>query len=124
MLAEKIAFECQPVVVFAPDLFRGNPWKEVGTNGCNSEGETYEEWRSCHPDDRVSVDIRAAASALREQYGVSSISLFGQCYGGGRALEATARMYPNDTIDDVNGERGPPHGKQDITFDVSTILPI
>lgn len=29
-LAEKIAFECQPVVVMAPDLFRGNPWKEVG----------------------------------------------------------------------------------------------
>jgi hypothetical protein len=64
-----------------------------------------------HPDDRVSVDIRAAAAALREQYGVSSVSLFGSCYGGGRALEATARVYPKDTMDDVNGEEGPTHGK-------------
>eukprot|EP00551_Chaetoceros_affinis_P009326 CAMPEP_0203662414 /NCGR_PEP_ID=MMETSP0090-20130426/386_1 /ASSEMBLY_ACC=CAM_ASM_001088 /TAXON_ID=426623 /ORGANISM="Chaetoceros affinis, Strain CCMP159" /LENGTH=719 /DNA_ID=CAMNT_0050525195 /DNA_START=129 /DNA_END=2288 /DNA_ORIENTATION=- len=109
LLADKIAFECQPVVVFVPDLFRGKPWKEEGNSGCNSEGQSYEEWRACHPDDRVSVDIRAAAAALREQYGVSSVSLFGQCYGGGRALEVTARSYPNDTLDDVNGELGPPH---------------
>ncbi len=111
MLAEKIAFECQPVVVFAPDLFRGNPWKEDSKTGLNDKGETYEEWRACHPDQRVSVDIRAAAAALREQYGVSSISLFGQCFGGGRALEATARSYPNDSMDDIRGEMGPPHGK-------------
>jgi len=77
--------------------------------GFNYEGESYEEWRACHPDDRVSIDIRAAAAALREQYGVSSVSLFGLCYGGGRALEATARVYPKDTMDDVNGEEGPQH---------------
>ena len=112
MLADKIAFECQPAVVFAPDLFRGEPWKEDESNpGFSESGKSYEEWRACHPDDRVSVDIRAAAAALREQYGVSSISLFGTCYGGGRALEATARVYPNDTTDDVNEEEGPSHGK-------------
>ncbi len=111
MLADKIAFECQPVVVFAPDMFRGKPWKEDRTNpGFNDEGESYEEWRACHPDERVSVDIRAAAAALREQYGVSSVSLFGLCYGGGRALEATARVYPNNSMNDVNGEEGPQHG--------------
>ena len=111
-LADKIAFECQPVVVFAPDLFRGKPWKEDEENpGFNGGGESYEEWRACHPDERVSVDIRAAAAALREQYGVSSISIFGTCYGGGRALEAAARVYPNDTMDDVNEEEGPPHGE-------------
>eukprot|EP00557_Chaetoceros_sp_GSL56_P012234 CAMPEP_0176484416 /NCGR_PEP_ID=MMETSP0200_2-20121128/4442_1 /TAXON_ID=947934 /ORGANISM="Chaetoceros sp., Strain GSL56" /LENGTH=768 /DNA_ID=CAMNT_0017880887 /DNA_START=92 /DNA_END=2395 /DNA_ORIENTATION=- len=109
-LADKIAFECQPVVVFAPDLFRGKPWEEEKSNpGYNAQGESYEEWRSLHPEDRVSVDIRAAAAALREQYGVSSISLFGTCYGGGRALEATARVYPYDTLDDVNREEGPTH---------------
>lgn len=111
VLCEKIAFECQPVVVFAPDLFRGNPWQEVSNTGLNAKGENYEEWRASHPEQRVSVDIRAAASVLKEQYGVSSISLFGQCYGGGRALEATARSYPYDTLDDINGEMGPPHGK-------------
>lgn len=37
--------------------------------------------------------------------------MFGQCFGGGRALEATARSYPNDTMDDIGGETGPPHGK-------------
>jgi Dienelactone hydrolase and related enzymes len=111
-LADKVAFECQPVVVFAPDLFRGKPWEEDSSNpGYNNQGESYEEWRSLHPEDRVSVDIRAAAAALREQYGVSSVSLFGTCYGGGRALEATARVYPRDTMDDVNGEEGPTHGK-------------
>ena len=26
-LAEKIAFECQPIVVMIPDLFRGNPFQ-------------------------------------------------------------------------------------------------
>jgi hypothetical protein len=111
VLADKIAFECQPVVVFAPDLFRGNPWKEDEAHpGFNTKGESYEDWRACHPDDRVSIDIRAAAAALREQYGVSSISIFGTCYGGGRALEATARVYPKDTMNDVNEEEGPPHG--------------
>lgn len=111
MLADKIAFECQPVVVFVPDLFRGKPWKECAENpGFNGEGESYEQWRACHPDDRVSIDIRAAAAALREQYGVSSVSLFGLCYGGGRALEATARVYPNGSTDDINEEEGPPHG--------------
>ena len=111
-LADKIAFECQPVVVFAPDLFRGKPWEEDKTNpGFNKEGDSYEEWRAYHPDDRVSIDIRAAAAALREQYGVSSISIFGTCYGGGRALEAAARVYPNDSMNDVNEEEGPPHGK-------------
>ena len=111
-LVDKIAFECQPVVVFAPDLFRGDPWKEDASNpGFNVKGQSYEEWRTNHPDDRVSIDIRAAAAALRENYGVNSISIFGTCYGGGRALEATARVYPHNTIDDVNGEEGPPHGK-------------
>ena len=111
-LADKIAFECQPVVVFAPDLFRGKPWKEDTANpGFNKVGDSYEEWRACHPDDRVSIDIRAAAAALREQYGVSSISIFGTCYGGGRALEAAARVYPNDSMNDVNEEAGPPHGE-------------
>ena len=75
MLAEKIAFECQPVVVFAPDLFRGNPWLEEGETGFNKDGQTYEEWRSTHVDQRVSIDIRAAAAVMREKYGVSSISL-------------------------------------------------
>ena len=75
MLAEKIAFECQPVVVFAPDLFRGKPWKEENGSGFNQEGQNYEEWRSMHADQRVSVDIRAAAAVMREKYGVSSISL-------------------------------------------------
>lgn len=111
-LVDKIAFECQPVVVFAPDLFRGDPWNEDASNpGFNVKGQSYEEWRTNHPDDRVSIDIRAAAAALRENYGVNSISIFGTCYGGGRALEATARVYPHNTIDDVNGEEGPPHGK-------------
>jgi len=110
MLADKIAFECQPVVVFAPDMFRGKPWKESKEEpGFNDAGESYEEWRACHPDDRVSIDIRAAAAALREQYGVQSVSLFGLCYGGGRALEATARVYPTGSTDDINEEEGPSH---------------
>jgi len=110
LLADKIAFECQPVVVFAPDLFRGNPWKEDDANpGFNKAGDSYEDWRASHPDDRVSIDIRAAAAALREQYGISSLSIFGTCYGGGRALEAAARVYPKDTMNDENEEEGPPH---------------
>lgn len=110
-LADKIAFECQPVVVFVPDMFRGLPWKQDETKPgrVDEEGRTYDEWRDMHSDQRVSVDIRAAAAALRNQYAVSSISLFGTCYGGGRALEATARVYPNDTMDCESGMVGPPH---------------
>jgi len=110
-LADKIAFECQPVVVFVPDMFRGLPWKQDETKPgrVDEKGRTYEEWRDLHSDQRVSVDIRAAAAALRKQYAVSSISLFGTCYGGGRALEATARVYPNDSMDCESGIDGPPH---------------
>lgn len=107
-LAEKIAFECQPVVVMVPDLFRGNAWKEDPTTpGFNEKGQDYEEWRAKHPDIRVSVDIRAAAAVLREQYGVSSVVVWGTCYGGGRALEVAAGYLPNGEIHDVDGAIGP-----------------
>lgn len=107
-LAEKIAFECQPVVCMVPDLFRRDPWKEdVSTPGFNERGQDYEEWRATHPDIRVSIDIRAAAAVLREQYGVSSVVVWGTCYGGGRALEAAAGYFPNGIVHDVDGAIGP-----------------
>lgn len=106
VLAETIAFECQPVVVMIPDLFRGHPWTGP-SNGVNDQGQTYEEWRATHNDLRVSVDIRAAAACLRETYGVSSVVVFGTCYGGGRALEAASGWF--DSIHDVDGRTvGPP----------------
>jgi dienelactone hydrolase len=107
-LAEKIAFECQPVVCMVPDLFRGSPWKEDSTTpGFNEQGQDYEDWRNTHSDIRVSVDIRAAAAVLREQYGVSSIVVWGTCYGGGRALEAAAGYLPDGMVHDVDGTIGP-----------------
>ena len=108
MLAEKIAFECQPVVVMVPDLFRGNPWKEDPTTpGFNEKGQDYEEWRSEHSDLRVSVDVRAAAAVLKEQYGVNSLVVWGTCFGGGRALEIAAGYLPQGQIHDVDGSIGP-----------------
>jgi dienelactone hydrolase len=118
MLVETIAFECQPVVVMAPDLFRQNPWKPVKTTTppsssepfVNEQGLTYEEWRTRHADAwRVSIDIRAAAACLRQRYGVSSVVVWGTGYGGGRALEAAAGYLPNNyNVHDVNGQVGPP----------------
>jgi len=107
-LADKIAFECQPVVVMAPDLFRGLPWEEDAESkkgpGHNSRGENYEQWRSNHPDGRVNADIRAAAATLRRQYGISSIAVFGTCYGGGRALEAAAGWSPSDATNTADAD--------------------
>mmetsp|Transcript_43990 Transcript_43990/g.106085 ORF Transcript_43990/g.106085 Transcript_43990/m.106085 type:complete len:715 (-) Transcript_43990:49-2193(-) len=116
MLAEKIAFECQPVVVMVPDLFRGKPWKEdPNTPGFNEKGQEYEEWRAQHEDIRVNIDIRAAAAVLREQYGVSSVVVWGTCFGGGRALEAAAGYLPNNgQIHDVDGAIGPVPVKPDV----------
>ena len=106
-LAEKIAFECQPIIVMVPDLFRGNPWTPKTTDTFNESRQTYEEWRATHDDLRVSVDIRSAAACLRETYGVSSVVVWGTCYGGGRALEAASGWY--DSIHDVDGSTiGPP----------------
>ena len=108
-LAEKIAFECQPVVCMVPDLFRENPWREDSTTpGFNEQGQDYEEWRAMHCDElRVSVDIRAAGTILREQYAVSSIVVWGTCFGGGRALEIAAGYLPGGKIMDVDGMIGP-----------------
>jgi dienelactone hydrolase len=106
-LAEKIAFECQPVVVMAPDLFRGNPWKEVESSGLNDAGESYEQWRAGHDDRRVNIDIRAAAACLRQQYAVTSVVVWGTCYGGGRALEAASGYFQDDNVFDVDGNVGP-----------------
>lgn len=106
-LAAKIAFECQPIVVMVPDLFNGNPWTRP-TDGVNEKEQTYEQWRATHSDLQVSVNIRAAAACLRERYGVSSVVLWGTCYGGGRALEAAAGWLPGGNIHDVNGRLGPP----------------
>eukprot|EP00977_Amphora_coffeiformis_P010056 scaffold2353_cov167-Amphora_coffeaeformis.AAC.47 len=106
-LAEKIAFECQPVVVMVPDLFNGDPW-EGKTSEKNAKGQSYEEWRAQHSDIRVSVNIRAAAACLRERYGVSSVVVWGTCYGGGRALEVAAGYFPGGNIHDVDGRVGPP----------------
>jgi dienelactone hydrolase len=106
-LAEKIAFECQPVVVMIPDLFRGDPWTEDSVDAINAKGQTYEQWRATHDDLRVSVDIRAAAACLRETYGVSSVVVWGTCYGGGRALEAASGWCAS--VHDVDGVTiGPP----------------
>jgi len=118
-LADKIAFECQPVVVFVPDMFRGDPWtmnptvdEEDGV-ARNEKGKSYEEWRASHPDRRVDVDIRAAAAVLREKYAVSSIAVWGTCYGGGRALEAAAGWYEGGASsyyeDAFSDRRAPPH---------------
>lgn len=130
MLAEKIAFECQPVVVMVPDLFRGNPWKEDRTTpGFNEDGQDYEEWRSQHSDLRVSVDIRAAAAVLRDQYGVSSVVVWGTCYGGGRALEIAAGYLPDGKIHDTDGSIGPLPVEPDVVvawyptrYDVSALF--
>ena len=106
-LAEKIAFECQPIIVMVPDLFRGNPWTSTTTDTVNESGQTYEMWRAMHDDLRVSVDIRCAAACLRETYGVSSVVVWGTCYGGGRALEAASGWC--ESIHDVDGSTiGPP----------------
>ncbi|KAL3778323.1 hypothetical protein ACHAWO_011173 [Cyclotella atomus] len=115
-LADKIAFECQPVVVLVPDLFRGNPWTEepsVGEDGVERNGQrkSYEEWRVSHPDRRVDVDIRAAAAVLRERYAVSSIAVWGTCFGGGRALEAASAWYSGGVesyYNDAFSSRPPP----------------
>ena len=117
-LADKIAFECQPVVVIVPDMFRGDPWSEERVNDSDDvERQTlYEEWRAKHPEYRVDIDIRAAASVLRERYAVSSIAVWGTCYGGGRALEAAAGWYPGCTstsyYEEMNSSQSkppPPH---------------
>ena len=118
-LADKIAFECQPVVVFVPDMFRGDPWTlnpivdEVDGVARNEKGKSYEEWRASHPERRVDVDIRAAAAVLREKYAVSSIAVWGTCYGGGRALEAAAGWYEGGASsyyeDAFSDRRAPPH---------------
>ena len=117
-LADKIAFECQPVVVFVPDMFRGDPWTinptvdEAGV-ARNEKGKSYEEWRASHPERRVDVDIRAGAAVLREKYAVSSIAVWGTCYGGGRALEAAAGWYDGGASsyyeDAFSDRRAPPH---------------
>mmetsp|Transcript_3630 Transcript_3630/g.8037 ORF Transcript_3630/g.8037 Transcript_3630/m.8037 type:complete len:858 (+) Transcript_3630:206-2779(+) len=117
-LADKIAFECQPVVVIVPDLFRGKPWTtdtKVDEDGVerNEDGKSYEEWRAMHPGGRVDVDIRASAAVLRERYAVASIAVWGTCYGGGRALEAAAGWYAGGAsayYEDALGDRKlPPH---------------
>ena len=107
VLAAKIAFECQPIVVMVPDLFNGRPWTGP-TDGKNEEGQTYEEWRATHSDLQTSVNIRAAAACLRERYGVSSVVVWGTCYGGGRALEAACGWLPGDNVHDIDGRVGPP----------------
>ena len=96
-LCDKIAFECQPCVVMAPDLFRSKPWiEDRERQGFNTDGESYEEWRSHHPEGRVHFDIRTTAAVLRERYGVSSVNIFGTCFGGGRALEVATAWTPRD----------------------------
>ncbi|KAL7546669.1 hypothetical protein ACHAWF_010005, partial [Thalassiosira exigua] len=117
-LVDKIVFECQPVVVLVPDLFRDYPWTAdpiLDADGTerNEDGKSYEEWRAAHPERRVDVDVRAAAAVLRERYAVSSIAVWGTCYGGGRALEAAAGWYPGGPgsyYEDALGDRrAPPH---------------
>ena len=106
-LCDKIAFECQPCVVLCPDLFRSHPWHQVN-DGLNEKGETYEDWRANHDDERLSIDIRVAAAVLRERYGVSSVVVFGTCFGGGRALEAAAGWCPPEAYSPTKPVPPPP----------------
>jgi dienelactone hydrolase len=108
-LCDKIAFECQPCVVFCPDVFELHPWTEVESSGKNAEGEDYEQWRTnaCE-EERVTMDIRASAAVLRERYGVSSVVVFGTCFGGGRALEAASGWCPPGSYDPTKPVPPPP----------------
>ncbi|EJK45678.1 hypothetical protein THAOC_35708 [Thalassiosira oceanica] len=117
-LADKIAFECQPIVVLAPDMFRGKAWTNDPVEDSagvprNEDGNSYDEWRKLHNERRVDVDIRAAAAVLRERYAVSSIAVWGTCYGGGRALEAASAWYPGGPAsyyeDEFGDRQAPPH---------------
>ena len=65
-MANRIAFECQPYVVFVPDLSKG---RTTTTK-------------------RVNADIQSAAAVLRERYDTDTLSVFGMGYGGGRALDS------------------------------------
>jgi dienelactone hydrolase len=84
-----------------------------GATTRNEKGKSYEEWRASHPERRVDVDIRAAAAVLREKYAVSSIAVWGTCFGGGRALEAAAGWYAGGASsyyeDAFSDRRAPPH---------------
>jgi len=107
-LADQIAFELQPMVVMVPDLFRGNVARMMDSS--DSQQQKQQEWfENKHPHLRVSVDIRAAAAALRRQYGVNNVGILGMGYGGGKALEMAGRVYPGNVLDDVGGVVGPPH---------------
>ena len=48
-----------------------------------------------HKDYRFNVDVREADATLRERYSVELVALFGNFYGGGRALEAAAGWIPS-----------------------------
>jgi carboxymethylenebutenolidase len=67
-----------------PDLFRGDPWDPARPQA------EYEAWRSGHPDERVAADVRAAASVLRGELGVTSLGMLGFCFGGGRLMDELA----------------------------------
>jgi len=106
-ICNKIAFESQPCIVLCPDLFHDEPWDEDDDNpGYDKSGNDYETWRSKHPEGRVHLDIRTAATVLRDRYGASSINIFGTCFGGGRALEVAAGYSPSDMKDFI-GARQP-----------------
>jgi carboxymethylenebutenolidase len=70
--------------VLVPDLFRGEPWQPSRPQA------EYEKWRVGHPDERVAADVRAAASVLRRDLGVTSLGMLGFCFGGGRLMDELA----------------------------------
>jgi dienelactone hydrolase len=127
-LAETIAFECQPVIVMVPDIFRrgdggvgrGDHW-DVDNELQDQSRDDEEGHRQAAALEkkaaarrkkehlRLSVDIRAAAACLRETYCVSSVVLWGIGVGGGRVLEEAASSWYLSSIHDVDGFTvGPP----------------
>ena len=51
-LANKITFKCQPLMVFVPDVFRGDPWKQdhQQEERLDFNGRTHYQWRDTHSD--------------------------------------------------------------------------
>jgi dienelactone hydrolase len=123
-LAEKIAFECQPVIVMIPDIYQNAgmfldepqqpqddddkmvdydvEWRPPTVAAATAQKRaTAAKFAASREELRLSVNIRAAAACLRDTYRVSSVVLWGLGVGGGRALVEAAGHV--SSIHDVDG---------------------
>lgn len=89
-------------LVVTPDLWRGDTWYGEPSPAARAESEDFREWAKGHPMEKVSSDMAAVMTALRER-GAKRVAVVGMGLGAGAVVSLLAKTKKREGEGDEAG---------------------